>query len=81
MSGALGSIHDNDVARKRQTITFAYWAIREVLDEQRAAAFAELTSAQRGNLPIAPAAAKLTALEDISFSFQQLVTKEASSHG
>ena len=67
-------------ARKRQVITFAWWAIREILDEQKAAAFAELTSSQRAGLTIAPAAAKLTALEDISFAFSQLVLKDQNSH-
>jgi hypothetical protein len=80
MIGELGAIHVDTRARKRQVITFAYWAIREILEEQRVAAMAELTSAQRSGLTVAPSAAKLTALEDISFSFEQQLIKEPS-HG
>ena len=71
----------DEKARKRQVVTFAWWAIREILDEQKTAAFAELTSAQRAGLTISPAAAKLTALEDISFAFSQLLLKDQNSHG
>lgn len=74
----LSSVHSDTKARKRQVITFAYWAIREVLQEQNLAAFSELTHAQRSGLPIAPAAAKLTALEDITHAFEQQLLKEGS---
>ncbi len=67
-------------ARRRQVITHAFWAIREILVEQHAAALAELSHAQRSGGNLIPPAAKIAALEDITFAFTQLAHKEPAPH-
>jgi hypothetical protein len=65
---------------RAQTLTTSAWAIREVLDEQQAAALAEITQASRTGASTAPGAAKLAVLEELRFAFTAHLTKEGTSH-
>lgn len=79
MSGPV-AVEADPQARRRQTLTFSFWAIDLTLKEQHAQAIAELIHAQRSGASTSPAAAKLTALEDLRYAFEAQVNKEPSPH-
>lgn len=67
-------------ARRQQALTFAAWAIEEILSEQHAGALAELLYSQRAGKELSHHAAKLAAIEDLRSSFNANLIKEHAAH-
>lgn len=65
-----------DSPRRRQAITYAFWAISAVLHEQHVEALTALTHAQRTGADLGPAAARLSALADLRALFESQLLKE-----
>ena len=75
-SGVAADVQPTKYERRAQVLSFAYWAIREVLEETRVAATSELLYNQRSNGDLTRPAARLAVLEELSDVFKSYIPEE-----
>lgn len=78
MSEARATLSEANLSDRKQALTFAYWAIRQVLDEAMLEAHYALIHAQNSGADISRPAGKIAAINEVQQRFRQYLPKEGT---